>query len=347
MHCPSCGFANTEGLKFCEECGTTLVRACPHCGQQVRPSAKFCGECGTTLATAGKLAPAKRRSRKSPQSPGGASHPAARPTSARPQTPAPEAERRQLTVLFCDLVDSTALSERLDPEDLREVVRAYQQTSTAIIDRYEGHIAQHLGDGLLVYFGYPAAHEDDAQRAVRTALGIVAAIQQLSFPTITLPHPVQVRIGIHTGLVVVGEIGSSAKREMLALGETPNLAARLQGLAEPDTVVISTATHRLIEGLFDCRDLGTHSVKGVSTLLQVYQVVGKSAVRSRLEAAATRGLTPLVGREEEVGLLRKRWEQAKSGEGQVVLLSGEAGIGKSRLVQTLKEQASAEGATRI
>jgi class 3 adenylate cyclase len=266
---------------------------------------------------------------------------------ARRQTLDATAERRQLTVMFCDLVGSTALSEQLDPEELREVVRAYQQSSAAVISQYEGHIAQHLGDGLLVYFGYPVAHEDDAQRAVRTALGIVEAIQRLSFPTIQLPRPVQVRIGIHTGLVVIGEIGSSAKREMLALGETPNIAARLQGLAEPDTVVISAATHRLIEGLLDCRGLGTHTVKGVSTPLQVYQVVGDNGMHSRLEAAATRGLTPLVGREEESGLLRKRWEQAKTGEGQVVLLSGEAGIGKSRLVQTLKEHASAQGATCI
>jgi class 3 adenylate cyclase len=256
-------------------------------------------------------------------------------------------ERRQLTVMFCDLVDSTALSAQLDPEEYREVVRVYQQTCAAVIDYYEGHIAQHLGDGLLVYFGYPTAHEDDVQSAVRAGLGIVEAIQRLSFLTIQLPHPVQVRIGVHTGLVVVGEIGSSEKREMLALGETPNLAARLQGLSEPDAVVISTATHRLIEGLLDCRDLGTHAVKGVSTPLQVYQVVGESATRSRLEAAAIRGLTPLVGREEESELLRKRWEQAKTGEGQVVLLSGEAGIGKSRLVQILKEQIAHEPSVRV
>src|SRR5215813_7223507 len=220
------------------------------------------------------------------------------PPPPAPQTPNPElrtsqppaAERRQLTVMFCDLVGSTALSEQLDPEEYREVVRAYQQSSAAVIDHYEGHIVQYLGDGLLVYFGYPAAHEDDAQRAVRTALGIVETMQRLSFPTIQLPRPMQVRIGIHTGLVVVGEIGSSEKHEILALGETPNLAARLQGVAEPDTVVISSATHRLIEGLFDCRDLGAHAVKGVSTPLQVYQVMGESGMRGRLEAAATRGL---------------------------------------------------------
>jgi predicted ATPase len=219
------------------------------------------------------------------------------------------------------------------------VVRAYQETCAAVIERYEGHIAQYLGDGVLVYFSYPHAHEDDVQRAVQAGLGIVEAIHHA--PLLTA-QGVQVRLGIHTGQVVVGEIGSSAKREMLALGETPNLAARLQGLAEPDTVVISTATYRLIDGLFGCRDLGAHTLKGVSTPIQVYRVVGESGVRSRLEAAATKGLTPLVGREEEVGLLSRRWEQTKAGVGQVVLLNGEAGIGKSRLVQILKERIAEE-----
>src|SRR5262245_50859208 len=229
------------------------------------------------------------------------------PPPPAPQTPNPElrtsqppaAERRQLTVLFCDLVGSTALSEQLDPEAYRYVVRASQQSSAPVIDHYEGHIVQSLGDGLLVYFGYPAAHEDDAQRAVRTALGIVEAVQQLSFPTIQLPRPLQVRIGIHTGLVVVGEIGSSEKHEILALGETPNLAARLQGLAEPDTVVISAATQRLVAGLFECQDLGPQMLKGISTPLSVYRVVRENAAQSRFEVAVQKGLTPLVGREEE------------------------------------------------
>jgi class 3 adenylate cyclase/energy-coupling factor transporter ATP-binding protein EcfA2 len=286
----------------------------------------------------------------------------------RRQTLDAVAERRQLTVMFCDLVGSTALSEQLDPEELREVVRAYQETCAAVIGRYDGHIAQYLGDGVLVYFGYPVAHEDDAQRAVRAGLGIVEAIQKWvpsslvvqasSLHAARMAAPpeeqgegakgrLQVRIGIHTGLVVVGEIGGGERQERLALGETPNIAARLQGMVAPDTVVISAATYRLIEGLFDCRDLGSHTVKGVSTPLQVYQVVGDSAGRSRLEAAATRGLTPLVGREEELGLLRNRWEQSKAGTGQVVLLSGEAGIGKSRLVQILKEQVAHEKSVRI
>ncbi len=263
-----------------------------------------------------------------------------------------EAERRQLTVMFCDLVGSTALSEQLDPEELREVVRLYQETCTAVIQRYAGHVAQHLGDGLLVYFGYPVAHEDDAQRAVRTGLEILAELPSLNarLPStikLRLPHSVQVRIGIHTGLVVIGEIGSSEKHEVLALGETPNIAARVQGVAEPDTVVMSPVTHRLVQGLFACQDLGAQPLKGISTLLSLYRVLAESVAQSRFEVAVGAGLTPLVGREEELGLLQRRWTQAKEGAGQVVLLSGEAGIGKSRLVQALKEQVMAEGATRI
>jgi class 3 adenylate cyclase len=348
MRCASCGYENPEGMKFCEECGTKLARACPRCGQQVRPTAKFCGECGTTLEAEGKPAPAKGRARTRVQSPGRVSHPAAQPTTARPQAPSPEAERRQLTVMFCDLVGSTALSAHLDLEELREVVQAYHQMSAEAISRFDGQVAQHLGDGLLVYFGYPLAHEDDAQRAVRTGLAIVGAIQDLPrrLP-FSLPQPLQVRIGIHTGLVVVGEVGSGAKREHLALGETPNIAARVQGIAEPNTVVISAATSRLVQGLFECQDRGPQELKGVSTLVPVYRVLRESEAQSRFEVAVSKGLTPLVGRDEELGLLRRRWEQAKAGEGQVVLLNGEPGIGKSRLVQTLKEHVITEGATRI
>jgi class 3 adenylate cyclase len=250
------------------------------------------------------------------------------------------------------LVGSTALSEQLDPEELREVVRAYQQTSTEVIRRYDGHIAQHLGDGLLVYFGYPAAHEDDAQRAVRTGLEMLARLQSLNAqlpPTIRarLPHPLQVRIGIHTGVVVIGEIGSADKREILALGETPNIAARVQGQAEPDEVVISGATLRLVEGLFECHDRGLHELKGISIPLPLYQVARESSAQSRFEAAVRTGLRPLVGREDELAFLRRRWQQVRTGEGQAVLLSGEPGIGKSRLLQELKEQLSQEGAKRI
>ena len=255
----------------------------------------------------------------------------------------PDAERRQLTVLFCDLVDSTVLASQLDPEDLREVVRAYQETCAKVIARFEGHIAQYLGDGLLVYFGYPLAHEDDAQRAVRAGLGMVEALGQLN-TRLAQERGVHlaVRLGIHTGLVVVGEVGGGTRQEQLALGETPNLAARLQGLAAPNTLVISAATLQLLGGFFACQSLGTPLLKGLAQPLEVYQVLYESMARSRLEAAGSTGLTPLVGREQEVALLRERWAQVKDGLGQVVLLSGEAGIGKSRLVQVLKEHVATE-----
>jgi TOMM system kinase/cyclase fusion protein len=255
----------------------------------------------------------------------------------------PEAERRQLTVLFCDLVDSTSLASRLDPEEWREVVRAYQEACAKVIARYEGHIAQYLGDGLLVYFGYPQAHEDDAQRAVRTGLGMMEALRQLN-ARLGQERGVQlaVRLGVHTGLVVVGEVGGETRHEQLALGDTPNVAARLQGIAAPDTLVISAATFRLLGGVFACQPLGASLLKGFAQPREVYQVLYESMARSRLEAVGSTGLTPLVGREQEVGLLLERWAQVKDGLGQVVLLSGEAGIGKSRLVQVLQEHVASE-----
>jgi class 3 adenylate cyclase/tetratricopeptide (TPR) repeat protein len=267
----------------------------------------------------------------------------AQQASSSVASPTPEAERRQLSVLFCDLVDSTALASQLDPEDLRAVVRAYQETCAKVIARFEGHIAQYLGDGLLVYFGYPQAHEDDAQRAVRTGLGIVDAVGQLN--TRLAPERgvhLAVRLGIHTGLVVVGDIGGGTRQEHLALGETPNLAARLQGLAAPNTVVISAVTFQLLGGFFACQPLGTPPLKGQARPLVVYRVLYESMARSRLEAVGSTGWTPLVGRAQESALLLECWAQVKEGVGQVVLLSGEAGIGKSRLVQVLREQVAAE-----
>jgi class 3 adenylate cyclase len=239
-------------------------------------------------------------------------------------------------------VGSTQLSAQLDPEDYRAVVQQYHQTCTTVIQRYDGHIAQHLGDGLLVYFGYPSAHEDDARRAVRAGLEIVESLKGQ-----VRQYPLQVRIGIHTGLVVIGEIGSGETREMLALGETPNIAARIQGQAHPDEIMVSAATYRLVEGLFACEDRGQPALKGVATPLTLHRVVKESNLHSRFEAAIQKGLTPLVGREEELALLHRRWEQAKEREGQVVLLSGEAGMGKSRLVQEMKDRVSVEGAIRI
>jgi class 3 adenylate cyclase/predicted ATPase len=264
-----------------------------------------------------------------------------------PTTPStPDAERRQLTVMFCDLVDSTKLSSQLDPEDYRDVVRAYQKVCSEVIQHYEGHVAQLLGDGLLVYFGYPQAHEDDAQRAIRTGLGIVEAIGALN-TRLERDKGIRlaVRLGIHTGLVVVGEMGAG-RQEQLALGEVPNVASRIQGLAAPDTVVISSSTYRLIQGYFECQEFGAQTLRGVSQPIAVYRVLQESGAQSRLDVASTRGLTPLVGREPDVALLLERWEHAKAGHGQVVLLSGEGGIGKSRLVQVVKEHVAHEPHTR-
>lgn len=261
---------------------------------------------------------------------------------------APAAERRQLTVLFCDVVGSTALSAQLDPEDLREVIRAYQETAAGVIQHYEGHIAQYLGDGLLVYFGYPQAHEGDAQRAVHTGLGIVSALEALN-SRLETAHRVAlaVRIGIHTGPVVVGQMGGGDRHEQLALGEAPNVAARLEGLAEPDTVVISAATARLVQSAFALEELGVHPLKGVAEPLLVSRVLGPREEQPDEEAPGPERPRFLVGRDEEVGLLHRRWEQSKEGAGQVVLISGEAGIGKSSLVETLRRDVQREGCTHM
>src|SRR5262245_48334806 len=245
--------------------------------------------------------------------------------------------------MFCDLVDSTRLSGQLDPEDWRDVVRAYQRVCTDVIQRYDGHTAQLLGDGLLIYFGYPMAHEDDAQRSVRTGLGILDAMGDLN-QGLHQAKGIQLAIhmGIHTGLVVVGEMGGAGRQEHLALGEVPNIASRIQGLAAPNTIAISEATSRLVQGYFDCEALGEQILRGVSQPLNVYRVLSASGVTSRLDIAQPRGLTPLVGREQEVGLLLERWEQVKAGHGHVILLTGDAGIGKSRLVQMLKDHVANE-----
>jgi predicted ATPase/class 3 adenylate cyclase len=251
-------------------------------------------------------------------------------------------------VLFCDLVESTALSSQLDPEEWREVVRAYQAVCAEVIQRFDGHIAQYLGDGLLVYFGYPQAHEDDAQRAVRTGLGLVEAMATLNRRLEQRSGVcLAVRVGIHTGLVVVGEMGGGRRQEQLALGDTPNIAARLQGLAAPDTVVISAVTQRLVQGYFTCHNLGSQTLRGVATPLQVYQAVRETEVQQRFDVAVAHGLTPLVGREHEVGILRERWAQVQVGRGHIVVLSGEAGIGKSRLVQVVKDEVIDAAALRI
>ena len=261
----------------------------------------------------------------------------------------PAAERRQVTILCCALAGSTALSGQLDPEDLREVLQVYRETCTTMIAHYGGHIDTFLGDGILVCFGYPQAHDDDPQRAVRAGLGIVEALVRVN-PHIDQTWGVQlaVRLGIHTGLVVAGELGRGATRDPQAIvGEAPNIATRLQELAAPNTVVCSAATARLVEGYFPLETLSPQELTGVATPLPVYRVVDEPRVQTRFDVARTRGLTPLVGRASEVALLWERWAQAQDGQGQVVLLSGEAGIGKSRLVQAFTAQLTGEASAQI
>jgi class 3 adenylate cyclase len=254
------------------------------------------------------------------------------------------AERRQLSVMFCDLVGSTALSARLDPEDLREVIAAYHRTVAEIVVGFDGFVAKYMGDGVLVYFGYPQAHEDDAERAVRAGLDVIDAVGRLDVGSVKL----QGRVGIATGLVVVGDlIGEGSAQEQSVVGETPNLAARLQALAEPGAVVIAAGTRRLVGDLFEYRDLGGVEVKGIGAPTPAWQVLRPSVVASRFEALRGSALSPLVGRNEEIGLLMRRWERAKAGDGQVVLVSGEPGIGKSRITAALEERLHVEPHLRL
>ncbi|WP_309717070.1 adenylate/guanylate cyclase domain-containing protein, partial [Armatimonas sp.] len=267
---------------------------------------------------------------------------------AAPTAPAvavPEAERRQLTVMFCDLVGSTELSEKLDPEDLRELLLTYQRVSAEAIASVQGFIAKYMGDGLLVYFGYPVAHEDDARRALRSSLQILQAIEAIN-PQIQQKYgvTVSVRIGIHTGLVIAGEMGAGETLEKLAVvGDTPNIAARLQGVAEPGMLVISAATHRLIAAFFDCESLGRHALKGIAEPIEVFHVKSESGTQSRFEAAEKSSLTPLRGRDPEIQTLLSCWHSAKTESSQAILLRGEAGVGKSRLLWELKNHVRQEG----
>ena len=268
---------------------------------------------------------------------------AATASSAPSAPPEDRAERRQVTVMFSDLVGSTALSARMDPEDLREVISAYQKCVAETVQRFGGFVAKYMGDGVLIYFGYPQAHEDDAERAVRAGLELVAAVGALKTHA-----PLQTRVGIATGLVVVGDlIGSGASQEQAIVGETPNLAARLQGVAEPNSVVIAESTRKLVGNLFELDDLGAQDLKGIAGPVRAWAALRPSSVESRFEALHASGLTELVGREEELELLLRRWSKAKSGEGQVVLLSGEPGIGKSRLTAALLERLATEPHTRL
>ncbi len=328
MECPNCGATVSAG-KYCTNCGAPLSGHCPSCGTDNPSGARFCAECGAAL--------------------NGTRQPAAAPRTAvtvAPTTPAAtvEAERRQLTIMFCDLVGSTELSRRLDPEDMSALIRAYQNTVAGELARFEGHVAKYMGDGVLAYFGWPKAHEDDAERAVRAGLALTQAVAGLS----AAGGPTAARIGIATGSVVVGElIGEGPAQEQTVVGETPNLAARLQALAEPGSIVISRRTRRLVGGLFELADLGPQRFKGFAEPVRAWRVVRTSAAESRFEAMHTAGLTPLVGREHELGILLERWAWAKDGDGQVVLIAGEPGIGKSRLIRVLRERLGGEPYTAV
>src|SRR5262245_5207678 len=340
MQCPRCQTENREGARFCRECGALFGAVCSSCGANVQAGSKFCDSCGTSLAAV------SRPGAEGPDRAQAATTGDVAEIIGTSKVPA-EAERRQLTVLFCDLVGSTQLSAQLDPEDLRAVVRAYQEAAAAVIHQYAGHIAQYLGDGLLVYFGYPTAHEDDARRAVHTGLGIVEAIADLNNRLMgQYAGDLAVRLGIHTGPVVVGVMGGGGRHERLALGETPNIAARLQAVVPANSVVISAVSARLVRGTFALEDVGTHTLRGVAEPMTIMRVHGLLTPRPD-EECLTPPVPVLVGREEERGLLRRRWNQSQAGFGQVVFVSGEAGIGKSALVTELRAQVRAEGLPRM
>ena len=310
MICPRCGAHIEDRRKFCGDCGSPLPWQCRACGSGNALDKRFCGECGAALG---------EKPRSQQQSPSSVTQP----------------ERRQLTVMFADMVGSTALGARLDPEDLRSVIASYHGAVTGLVARFEGFVARYMGDGVLIYFGYPQAHEDDAERAIRAGLAIaeaVAAMNTIAGP----PGTLRTRVGIASGLVVVGDlIGFGASLESAAVGDTPNLAARLQTIAEPGSVVISEATRRLTGDLFEYRELALAQLKGRRVPERMFEVLRESTIDSRFEALRRDQLS-LVGRTEELELMLRRWEQAKMGEGRVVLVSGEAGMGKSRLIAALE-----------
>ena len=335
MRCPECSEDNREGRRYCAQCGHSLPLPCAYCRFLNRYGEKFCGGCGKTLSTG--LAQGAHAASDEDTDPPHSGH-----TSAPP-------ERRQLTIMFCDLVGSTSLSDRLDPEDWREVLRAYQAASTSFIARFEGYVSRYLGDGILALFGYPQAHEDDAERAVRAGLGIVDAIAALD-TRFGKEKSVQlgVRVGIATGLVVAGDlIGEQAAEEQAVVGKTPNLAARLQGLADPNSVVIGADTYNLISELFEYEDLGEHELKGLLKPQHVRKVLRPREASSRFDLSHGGALTSPIGRENEIQTLKGCWEQAKQGRGQVVLVSGEAGIGKSRVILAIREHIANEPHVRL
>ncbi len=335
MKCAQCSSDNPAEAKFCTQCGGELKRRCAQCLTEISAKAKFCHECGTPVGVTPNQVGATDSvpivARTVPTVTQEMASAAIAPADGT------TAERRQLTVIFSDLVSFTQLSQKMDPEDLNTVVHDYYNVCKAVCKSYEGHVANYLGDGVLMFFGYPVAHEDDANRAVRTGLAIIEGVSALNQRTHnTGGIKLQVRVGVHTGLMIVGD-DRAGNWQQMALGETLNIAARVQAVGQPDSVVASAVTQKLIEGFFACRSLGIHTLKGVERPMEVFEVSHETTARSRLEAAGRGGLTPLTGRENEVQQLLECWEENYQGKGQAVLLSGEAGIGKSRLVQMLKE----------
>jgi class 3 adenylate cyclase/predicted ATPase len=333
MQCPICKAVVREASRFCGKCGSALPRSCSACGHSNPADDSFCSACGASLQARETHAKAP------PQASASSAHPAPAPFATS------SAERRQLTVMFCDMVGSSSLSTSLDPEEQRDVVGAFQSCCANEIKRLDGMVAQYLGDGVLAYFGYPAAHEDDAERAVRGGLAILDVVGTLH---LARGVKLQARIGVASGVLVVGDlVREGVTQENAAIGETTNLAARLQSLADPNTMVIAPETHRLVGALFEYRDLGTQTLKGFAVPVHVRQVLRGSKVESRFEAQHLSGTSPLLGREEELDLLLRRWEQAKRGEGRVVLLTGEPGIGKSRTARALRDHLSLEPHTPL
>ena len=335
MNCPACGVENPEDNRFCGACGAPQVIDCSACGTENPANNKFCGGCGAPLAGQPELEAAEAPS--APQSDAGEA-------TADDTAPQAEAERRQLTVMFCDLVGSTALSGQLDPEDLREVMQAYRETCAAMIERYDGYVAKYLGDGVLAYFGYPRAHEEDAERAARAGAAILEAMAELNVKMAgRVETALETRIGIATGLVVVGDMGAGETHESMAvMGETPNIAARLEGLAKPGQVVVGALTRRLIGPAFAFEDLGEHELKGVALPVRAYAVRAEEGTADQAPEDA-----PLVGREVEMARLEACWREAKDGKGQIARIAGEAGIGKSRLMRALRDLTAAEGGVWI
>jgi class 3 adenylate cyclase len=308
MRCPSCASDNPDDGKFCAQCGAPFNRRCAKCGFENSSGARFCSDCGSPISAAGN-----QRALDAPVSDG---------------------ERRHLTVLFCDLVSSTQIAARLDPEDWRDIAAAYQRSAAEAVTRFGGHVAKYLGDGLVVYFGFPEAHEDDGERAVRSGLAIVDSVAALS-AGLDARHNVKlaVRVGIHTGSVVVGHGGGT---EADVFGDAPNIASRVQTLAEPDSVLLTAAVHQLVSGLFIVEDCGAQPLKGIEHPVQLYRVIQPIAARRHRHGPAVHALTAFVGRDNEMRLVLEKWESAREGAGQLVLVTGEPGIGKSPLAEEFR-----------